>query len=230
MWVAQFQAWHDSYTLRLTKRLDVRFTGYYLNTFREKGKTFVNRLLLAEGPDALAALDEMAHEPRVKLVETGENYVIYQLPELKGFHHLVLDRRFLFLKPAYVEKGFEYWTVASTKKKHLYELYKNLKKLRMKASVRLLSIRKQNPRFFHGALLADLTEKQRRVFELALHSGYYAYPRKADAQTLARLAGIKYTTFREHLRKAESKVMLALAGKEIPAGSPKKAVIVRHHH
>ncbi|HLD75529.1 MAG TPA: helix-turn-helix domain-containing protein, partial [Candidatus Norongarragalinales archaeon] len=158
------------------------------------------------------ALSELRHETRIRQIERGENYVIYQLPELKGFHHLVMDRRFLFLKPPVVEKGFEYWTVAATKKEDLLKFYKNLKGLRFRATVELISLRKLTPNFFRGALLADLTAKQRTAFEMALHSNYYDYPRKADAQTLAPRCGMKYTTFMEHLRKAEGKIMAALAG------------------
>lgn len=213
MWVAEFRAWHDSHLLRLSERLKVRMTAYYLNTFRENGTVYINRLALVEGPDKAQAIARIPQEPRLRMVETAEDYVIYQLPELKGFHTVVADRRYLFVKPQIVENGFEIWTVAAMKKQDLLELYKNLKKLKFKATIELLSIRQQNPYFLHGALMANLSEKQRTAFELALHSGYYAYPRLADAQELAKRAGMKYSTFREHLRKAESKVMAALAGR-----------------
>ncbi len=222
MWIAEFKAWHDSHLLRLTEKLDVRMTAYYLNTFREGDQVYINRLTIIEGPDTAKAIAAIPQEKRIRVAETGPDYIIYQLPEIKGFHTVVADRRYLFIKPQTVEKGVEYWTVAAAKKQDLLDLYKNLNKLGFKATIELLSIRQQTPRFFHGALLAELTEKQRRVFELSLHSGYYQYPRKADAKTLARRAGMKYTTFTEHLRKAEGKVMAALAGNDVHPKNFKK--------
>ncbi|MBI4360726.1 helix-turn-helix domain-containing protein [Candidatus Micrarchaeota archaeon] len=213
MWVATFKAWHESRFLRLTERLDVRMTAYYLNTFRERGQTVINRLTFVEGPDAEKAIQSILEEPRIKVVERTGNQLIYQLPELRGFHNVVADRRFIFVKPMYVENGFEYWTVASLRKKDLLSLYRNLKKLKFKATVDLLSIHPQTPRFMHYGLLTDLTDKQRKVLDAAFALGYYSYPRRTDARGLAKALGIPYTTCMEHLRKAESKVMEALSGK-----------------
>ncbi len=212
MWVAEFRAWHDSHFLRVTERFDVNITAYYLNTFRERGRSFINRLIIVGGPDSEKAIGELAKEPRAKVVEKMGNTLIYQLPELKGFHNLVADRRFIFIKPQTVSRGVEYWTVAALRKKDLLGLYKNVKKLKFKATVELLSIREQGPMFFQPPLLAELSPKQLPVFEAALREGYYSYPRRTDAKGIAKQLGIPYSTAVEHLRKAERKVMGAISG------------------
>jgi predicted DNA binding protein len=52
-----------------------------------------------------------------------------------------------------------------------------------------------------------LSERQAEVVTLALEDGYYEWPRGADAETLADRLDISHSTFLEHLRKAESKLL-----------------------
>ncbi len=42
---------------------------------------------------------------------------------------------------------------------------------------------------------------------LAAGEGYYTYPRKSDVQDLAKIAKLSFSTFQEHLRKAENKLI-----------------------
>ena len=51
------------------------------------------------------------------------------------------------------------------------------------------------------------SDKQRRALELALEFGYYNYPRNISVDNLSKKAKMPRTTFQEHLRKAESKLM-----------------------
>ncbi len=45
----------------------------------------------------------------------------------------------------------------------------------------------------------------------ALDYGYYSLPRGASAEEIARRLGVPRTSFVDHLRKAENKVMQAMA-------------------
>jgi predicted DNA binding protein len=73
-----------------------------------------------------------------------------------------------------------------------------------------------------------LSPRQSEVLALALESGYFEWPRRADAQTLAAQLGISHPTFLEHLRKAERKVLTdALSGASAPVtqtGRSRKSV------
>lgn len=60
-------------------------------------------------------------------------------------------------------------------------------------------------------LVGGLTGKQTEALLLALDYGYYAVPKKATTEAVAARVGLPRTTFEEHLRKAESKVMLSVA-------------------
>ena len=59
----------------------------------------------------------------------------------------------------------------------------------------------------------NLTEKQKNVFELAVKKGYYEYPKKIELKELAKLSGIAYSTFQQHLKYAERKINKFFYGK-----------------
>ncbi len=60
------------------------------------------------------------------------------------------------------------------------------------------------------ALFSDLTEKQIDAMLTAYRHGYYNLPRDADVQTIAAKEKVPRTTFQEHLKKAENKLVAAL--------------------
>jgi len=59
-------------------------------------------------------------------------------------------------------------------------------------------------------LFSDLTEKQMDALLTAYRLGYYKLPRKADVQTIASKKRVPRTTFQEHLKKAENKLIASL--------------------
>jgi predicted DNA binding protein len=63
-----------------------------------------------------------------------------------------------------------------------------------------------------GQLFAGLTPRQMQALVDAIAGGYYASPRRASAHDLAAREGVEASTFSEHLRKAEGRVLGALAG------------------
>lgn len=67
-----------------------------------------------------------------------------------------------------------------------------------------------NGEFFTGSPLETLTEKQREVLAIAFESGYYDIPRKATSKELAGRADLDSSTFIEHRRKAEQRLMRSI--------------------
>lgn len=59
-------------------------------------------------------------------------------------------------------------------------------------------------------LFSSLTGKQTDAILTAYAHGYYRMPRNADVKTIANKIGASRTTFQEHLRKAENKIVQAL--------------------
>jgi len=62
-----------------------------------------------------------------------------------------------------------------------------------------------------GSVFQDLTARQLDAIATALESGYYQVPKKISTEQLALKHKVPRTTFEEHLRKAESKVLRSLA-------------------
>jgi predicted DNA binding protein len=62
-----------------------------------------------------------------------------------------------------------------------------------------------------NSLFGQLTEKQSRALLSAVDSGYYEIPKRTTSDELAKNHGQPRSTFEEHIRKAESKVVLAMA-------------------
>jgi len=60
------------------------------------------------------------------------------------------------------------------------------------------------------ALFSSLTERQMDALVTAHRHGYYNLPRDADVQTIAAKENVPRTTFQEHLKKAENKLVAAL--------------------
>ncbi len=60
------------------------------------------------------------------------------------------------------------------------------------------------------ALFSDLTGRQFDAILTAYRHGYYNLPRGADVQTIAAKEKVPRTTFQEHLKKAENKLVGAL--------------------
>ncbi|MFD1644088.1 helix-turn-helix domain-containing protein [Haloarchaeobius litoreus] len=68
---------------------------------------------------------------------------------------------------------------------------------------------------------AMLSDRQAEVVGLAIEEGYYEWPRETDAETLAAALDITHSTFLEHLRKAESRLLRsALDAGGRPGGPP----------
>jgi predicted DNA binding protein len=62
-----------------------------------------------------------------------------------------------------------------------------------------------------SSVFSELTGKQVDSLLSALEYGYYQVPKKMTAEEIASKHHVPRTTFEEHLRKAESKVLCAIA-------------------
>src|SRR6056297_1457160 len=56
-------------------------------------------------------------------------------------------------------------------------------------------------------LFEDVTERQMAALRLALESGYYEQPRRTSLRELAEQTAVARSTYEEHLRKAENKLL-----------------------
>jgi hypothetical protein len=126
----------------------------------------------------------------------------------------VRGNRCVDVPPTIYKAGWEYYTVLSFDSSDFKGLFASLEKL---GHVEVTS-----KKMYRGAaqesftvslrgLFSGLTSKQLDAYISAMDGGYYAVPRKTTIGKIARTRRVARTTYDEHLRKAESKVALAIA-------------------
>jgi len=118
-------------------------------------------------------------------------------------------------QPTVAEGGWEHYRVFSWSKANILSLVGRIEK--DGGQVRLEGMRQVGlPSMTEemlvpaGSLLDGMTAKQVEVLTLAIERGYFESPARLSAEEMARMAGLSRSTFMEHLRKAEGKLLLNL--------------------
>ncbi|HLC47857.1 MAG TPA: helix-turn-helix domain-containing protein [Candidatus Norongarragalinales archaeon] len=214
MWVARFKVWHPgSGGIELSKKYAVQVRIYLLNVFFEK-RLGVAKVICVTGKDWKKFIAEWLRieKHRMHFSRVEGNLLFYSYPQPKdNYASIALRKDVFFLRPILIRGGFEYWTLASFERDRLVEMPSIPKKIGSRAQMKLLSIRQQQPNLFMSAAAGMLSPNQLEAFEAAVETGYYEYPRRTDLETLAKRMHISKSTLREHLRRAEAKLMPAAA-------------------
>jgi predicted DNA binding protein len=108
--------------------------------------------------------------------------------------------------------GWEWYRVMALSEKDIKKLFRDLE--RNRCSVEITSRNSISEESVHsslliqaGSLLSGLTEKQTRALIAALDNGYYNLPRNASAIEIASGLGVPRTSFVDHLRKSQNKLI-----------------------
>lgn len=125
---------------------------------------------------------------------------------------MIEDSGCWYVPPPTFKGGWEYYRIVSWEKENLTKLVKAIE-----ASGGKVQLKSFAPLGDHGSwhehlipsdsLLAGLTNKQIRALVEAYQLGYFETPARTDADSMARRFGTSRSTFAEHLRKAEWKVI-----------------------
>ena len=124
----------------------------------------------------------------------------------------VIERRnCLEIQPAVYTGGWEWYRVVAFSERDLRSLFKDLDKdciveIMSKRAVSDESVRETFP-VSTATLLGKLTGRQLQALVVALDNGYYNIPRTATAGEIAQRLRVPRTSFVDHLRKGENKVL-----------------------
>ncbi|MFD1564604.1 helix-turn-helix domain-containing protein [Haloarchaeobius amylolyticus] len=117
----------------------------------------------------------------------------------------------LYQPPTVHRQGWEHYTVIAFDEADVRELIRNLEADR---DIDVLSKTAIAEQAIPHSMLApvdqlfeDLTERQLAALRLALESGYYEQPRQTSLRELAERTAVARSTYEEHLRKAENKLL-----------------------
>lgn len=121
----------------------------------------------------------------------------------------------LEMQPVFYKHGWEWYRIIAFKQRDVKNLFEELEEF---TTLEMISRRKIEDASVKEAfvistnsLLGELTGKQSFALLIALSRGYYEIPKKVSTDEIAKSLDLPRTTYEEHLRKAESKVMKAVA-------------------
>jgi predicted DNA binding protein len=216
MWTLKFRAkeeWnlYNSRTVKFNVKLQFYSRNYYI-----KGKKiyFVNSgIVFGEEKNKKDFFLDLKKDKKIKELETNNDFFISIYCETATSERgealkAVYNEKLTFLKPVVFDsEGWEWWEVSSFDREDLEEIIKQAEKLKS-VNFELFFLKEQKIKdLMIYSTMPDLTDKQKKVFNLAVSSGYYGYPRKSKLADLAKKVGLSLSTFQFHLAKAEGKLM-----------------------
>lgn len=117
----------------------------------------------------------------------------------------------LYQPPTIHRHGWEHYTVIAFDETDVRTLLQDLEADR---DIEVLSKTAMTEQQLPHSMLApvdrlfeDVTDRQMAALRLALESGYYEQPRKTSLRELADRTAVARSTYEEHLRKAENKLL-----------------------
>jgi len=209
MWITRLKIKHDCIIGNRCKKFSVTTTGMPFQVYIEKGITYSPQIQTLHCTKELAEefIEDLKKDKRINNLEVeGNTFFLIEVRKEKipATHH---HSKLIFVKPVFVDKdGYEYWEVASWKKLILTEFISKLKK-----DIEYVKILKINETkltdIYFAHLSPKLTDHQKNAIELAFENGFYSWPKQTDLGNLAKHMNISIPTFREHLKRAEEKLM-----------------------
>lgn len=224
MWIGKFQIKHDScWVTPKAKKYHLVLTGVPLNAYEKDGRKYHTGVdfLYGDAKDKKRFLESLKSDKRVRHFSLHGDQ-LFTLVEGSEFVTHAFDTSLFFTSPVITRDGYEFWELGSWEKKLLMQFYEQVKRI---APTKILKLKRETPQMFLQYHIPSLTEKQRQAFMLASSMGYYHYPRKISVKDLAKRTKVPRSTFLEHLRKAEGKllnVMIGMIGKPSYTGKKTK--------
>ncbi|MFA5796495.1 MAG: helix-turn-helix domain-containing protein [Candidatus Woesearchaeota archaeon] len=191
------------------KKHKIALFGYPLS-FQEKNNKF---LLLCTGhvvgasANKKAFLSDLKKDKRTMKIDMVNDHFGFWLLDQHPSTKMFYDPLIIYVKPFYISpQGDQILELASWDKRKLMAIARAIQTPLYGGKLLSMTQKKIN----HIAIMTtfpELTDKQKRAFDLAVEHGYYGYPRKISMQKLAKIMKTSYATYEFHLRNAEKKLM-----------------------
>ncbi|MCX6750002.1 MAG: helix-turn-helix domain-containing protein [Candidatus Pacearchaeota archaeon] len=216
MWILKLKV-KEEWNLynKRTLKFKVRIHFYSHNYYVKNNKVYFvgSGIVIGDEKNKKAFFEDLKKDRQIEEIEINNDFFVSVYSEKETSERInalktVYNSKIIFIKPAVVdEEGFEEWEVASFDRRDLEEIIKQAEKLK-RGEFKLISFKeKKINNLMVESILPDLSEQQRKAFELALENDYYGYPRKVKLVDLAKKMNISVSTYQFHLAKAEAKLM-----------------------
>jgi len=205
---------NDEYSI-LTRKFPSMKVFFWCNNEYDVIEIFVDnpddyQAIIEQIPHPCSLVEEISDEDRFHLVIKNCSCC----KDENSVDKFVGDLNILLISPVKIENGWEEHHAIVFEHKDFEELVARLEKkdvaLKILRKVPFSGTIASIVPLTRSTLFSVLTEKQVGALLTAHKNGYYRLPRKADIKTIAFKHKIPRTTFQEHLRKAECKVISTL--------------------
>ena len=212
MWIAKVIIKHDCLIGNKCEKYQVSTISVPFNLYTEEGLTFSPEFhtLWGRQENIKKFISAVKRDKQLKNVEVDGNKVFLveaTKNKLPVTIRSKLQQKLIWTKPIHINiKGEEHWEIASWEKKHIIDFIEETKKI--SKYVILESVKKGKIKdIYYTKLLPNLTDKQKQAMTMAFEEGYYDWPKRTDFQILSQKMKVSVSTFREHLKKAEKKIL-----------------------
>lgn len=178
-------------------------------------------LVRAVGPDADAALDEVAATVGIadRLADGEERVAVTDgclaAERTDNVERYVGRHGCLLMPPLRYADGDRVLRVLALDGDALSRVYRDLlddgHEVTVESKRGVDAVARGGPVLDPGGLVPELTARQRETLTTAIAEGYYEIPRGTTTAEIAAAVGVERRTAEEHLRRAERKVVEALA-------------------
>lgn len=208
MWVCKFQfdGGDNIFFGGLAKKYNATLTGYNVSSHMKNNAFYVTVVGTFNGNEKVQEkfLDEIKNSKFVVKFEKNSNFFIVKIREWIAFKSFY-SPNFIYLSPIVIDnKGIYHYHVASWFRKDIETVLDVVDK---KYGLKLISLKEEPISSISlTGIQPNLTDKQKKAYELAVKSGYYDYPKRITLKELAKMMGVSYSTYQQHLSYAEKKV------------------------
>ena len=214
MWYLKFKIRHSD-CIYAPKLEQLKLSGFFypLGVYKKGEYIFTSSIQKVSGKEIVIKeyYNYLKRHKKVVKVEQYKNLIFTLAKHKQGkvTYEKVYDPTLIYPTPAFLDKdGFELWEIACWDRKPLEELIKAVPKVKTTTYFEVISFIKRTLHdIYLLKLLPKLSPKQREAIEFAYKRGYYEYPKKIGLDQLSKLMGIGKSTFQEHLKKAEGKLI-----------------------
>ncbi len=214
MWVLKFEIdGSESLFGKIAKKFNINLTGYPISSYEKDKQLFVNIVatLSGEEKNKKKLIAFIKKDKHILNLEEKDNFLVLLVKEDYSFKPFY-NPHFVHINPVLVDKEGKYLLhIASWDRKKIEQLINFASKIYRYKLIKIKQEKIENISLI--GLQPNLTQKQKRVYELAVESGYYEYPKKITLDKLAKISNLSYSTFQQHLKYAEKKINNFFLGK-----------------
>ncbi len=211
MWILKLKIKHDCTIGNRCEKYNVKSYSIPLGNWSEKGYNYTSERHTLEGSEENIKdfIIDIKKEKNIINLEIDKNTLFFiGKSKSKKIPTSFYNQKMFFSKPVFVDKGgYEYWEIGSWDRSILTDFVENLKNQKqIEINILYFKKTKLNDVYF-PSIMPQLTDKQKRAFDLAVEEGYYDIPKRIDLKKLSKLMKISLATYQEHLKRAEAKII-----------------------